>query len=492
VVDLILNLTLSDLDPSRADLGNMTITLQCQHTFTVEVLDGVCDLKKAYERDENTNTWIKPLLSSETFVKTPCCPTCRVPISARRYGRVTKRGNLDLLERNVATRMASGLRTIQDDFSRIECARIEEKVANQVTARPDFVISVKAKASAKKRRDQLTSAQNTGNVLPVDFLGLKIRAISGLPKADVDRWTSALQPLLALYKRSAELSSHRFPHSLAYDASFSMLYEGELETALQGLHPPRQQETYALRAAKTKVGMAPPRADTRFQVEAIWASIDIRGVIGNLAEAWFSKLVKEERVSPVHVEAWATFIMFIHDSCSRDAEWAAEIARTTNSHRQELLSGLRNFRTSWRKMQFQVMVKQSTPGGLSSIEKRLLARSAEERLLHTKEAAQEFTARCASSGNIRAQVILEEFKIPLEKSFRYWQELIDTLRGHAVFYQPVTDEERIQVVSSFAEYSKYFLICYHGELTPSHQLIADIGTRVQMVTSSRSQIVAEH
>ena len=35
----------------------------------------------------------------------PTCPTCRVSITARRYGRVYKRASLDMLERTVATKM---------------------------------------------------------------------------------------------------------------------------------------------------------------------------------------------------------------------------------------------------------------------------------------------------------------------------------------------------------------------------------------------------
>jgi hypothetical protein len=249
------------------------------------------------------------------------------------------------------------------------------------------------------------------------------------------------------------LSSQRTAHSSAYEASFSMLYEGELEAARHGPRPPKHPETFALRTAKTKVGMAPPRADTRFQVEAIWISIDIRGMVSGLAEQWFSALLEKVGASSGQLGGWISFITFIHDSCSHDAECAAKIARTTSAHRQELLSGLRIFRATWRRTQFDAIVKQATPGGLDSEGRRLLAESAEARLLLTREGARDFKHRCTSNGRIQATVVQDEFDLPLEQMFNRWQELVEALKRPTVFYQSVTDEERRQVIGSF-EYSE--------------------------------------
>ena len=454
VVDLVLHLTLADIDPSSADLDNVTITLQCRHTFTVETLDGVCELHKAYERDENTNAWSRSLLSSETFVKTPCCPTCRAPITARRYGRLTKRGNLDLLERNVATRMAREHGLLHTTFNAIERLILEQAIIRGVTARSDFTLSDKALQATLNKRNRLTHSSNSTNVLPVELLGPQMHSICGLPKKDCTLWTTTIRPLLDVYRKVSVLSSQRTAHSSAYDASFSMIYENELELARQGPRSPKHPETFALQVAKTKVGMAPPRADTRFQVEAIWMSIEIRVLMGILAEKYFSVLVEKKDASAAQVQAWAYFIMFIHDSCAHDAMRAIMIARATSAHRQELLSGLRVFRASWRCVQFDAVVKQSQAGGLSTEERVSLITSVEQRLVTTKEDAQRFRVRCISPGRIPSSTISDEFDAPLNQCFQHWEELIQTLSRPSVFYQSVSDEERLQVVKSFTEYSE--------------------------------------
>ncbi|KIM23243.1 hypothetical protein M408DRAFT_264970, partial [Serendipita vermifera MAFF 305830] len=368
VVDLILHLTLDDIDPSSDDLDNITITLKCRHTFTVETLDGVCELAKAYERDATGNVWSRLLLSSETFVKTPCCPTCRAPITARRYGRLTKRGNLDLLERNVATKMARELASLQATFHGIDRAALGTGVQD-FAPRSDFVLSDKALQGTQKKRDQYTRPSRKEPVLPVDLLGRHMQSICGLHRVECNRWVTTMKPLLNLYQKVHTLSCQRTAHSSAYEASFSMLYEYELMLARHGPHPPRHPETFALQVAKTKVGMAPPRADTRFQVEAIWMSIDIRVLIAGFAEKLFSNLVEKKVASPAQLLAWANFITFIHNSCFHDASCAAAIARTTSAHRQELLSGLRMFKATWRRTQFSVIIDQSRPEGLTMDER---------------------------------------------------------------------------------------------------------------------------
>jgi len=345
--------------------------------------------------------------------------------------------------------MAKELRSIQVSFNGIDRAAIEQAMIAKVVARPDILISSKSLKIAQKQRDRLTSTLESSTILPVDFLGEKMRNVCGLPKAETEPWTTTLHRLLQIYQRSIMLSSQRTAHSSAYEASFSMLYGGELEAARQGPRPPKHPETFALRVAKTKVGMAPPRADTRFQVEAIWMSIDIRGMISGLAEKWFSTLLEKAGASSGQLTGWIDFITFIHDSCSHDAQCAAKIAGTSSAHRQELLSGLRVFRASWRRMQFEVIAQQASPGGLDSEGRRLLAESTEQRLLLIKEAARDFKHRYISNGRMLSTVVRDEFDVPLEQVFNNWEELIATLNRPTVFYQSVSDDERRQVIGSF-------------------------------------------
>lgn len=88
VVDLIMNATLGEHDPTESPL----IVLECQHAFTTETLDGIVDLELVYCRGSDGN-WIgfKNLseLDPMIFRTKLKCPQCRSFSFAavRRYGR---------------------------------------------------------------------------------------------------------------------------------------------------------------------------------------------------------------------------------------------------------------------------------------------------------------------------------------------------------------------------------------------------------------------
>ncbi len=102
---------LDEIDLSSDDVAERLIKLACGHIYTVETLDGHCNMSDYYEQDPMgvfTATKAPPV----NFQNPPSCPTCRGPITALRYGRVTKRANLDILEQNVASTMSSALENV--------------------------------------------------------------------------------------------------------------------------------------------------------------------------------------------------------------------------------------------------------------------------------------------------------------------------------------------------------------------------------------------
>jgi hypothetical protein len=101
---------LDEIDVGSDDISEGLIKLECGHIFTVETLDGHCNMSDYYKSDALgafTDTKAPPV-----NFQTPPCPTCRGPLTALRYGRVTKRANLDLLEPNVASTMSSDLESV--------------------------------------------------------------------------------------------------------------------------------------------------------------------------------------------------------------------------------------------------------------------------------------------------------------------------------------------------------------------------------------------
>jgi len=454
VVDLILGLTLSDLDPSSSDLDNVTITLSCRHTFTVETLDGICGLKQSYQWDDNTGHWLKPTLPAESSIKTACCPTCRTPIDAYRYGRVTKRSNLDLLERNVATTMARNLSNIHQSFANIDRKGLENSLVSGAALDSSFSIAEGVLKRVEKASTRQLSDVNVTSALPVRFLGPQMAQICGLPKSDCQKWKLAIKPLQQIYSMALALSITRTAHVAAYQAAFSMLYEQALDSARQAPHPTIKPEVYALEVAKTKVGMAPPRADTRFQVEAIWTTIDVRLLLASLAEKVHEVLREKVPTNLEQLEAWTRFVAFVYRSCFRDASLASRIASTTNAYRQVLLSEMRGFKTRWRLMQFEVVIAQARQGGVNMEERKQLADQVQAQLdIAMREAAIK-RRQCAFQGGLHASVIREQFDLPMGECFEHWQELVTALNRPSVFYQSISDDEVRAVVSSFKEYSK--------------------------------------
>lgn len=266
---------------------------------------------------------------------------------------------------------------------------------------------------------------------------------------------------------ASKLSVARTAHASAYEAAFSMLYEQELIIARQGPRLPKQAEVFALRAAKIKVGMAPPRADTRFQVEAIWTTIDVRFMLASLAEKVYHALSQDSAENLHHIESWERFISFVYASCHRDAALASRIASTTSAHRQKLLSELRTLKTTWRSLQFKVMVAQSQKTGFSLDARKDLTKFVEDQLKVTKREATIKRHECTKHGGLASNIVEEEFDLPLQECFKHWEDLIEALNRPEVFYQSVSDEELRQVVSSFTEYSEFCNSSYRNSHTYS-------------------------
>ncbi|CAG7854327.1 NFX1-type zinc finger-containing protein 1 [Serendipita indica DSM 11827] len=464
VVDLILGLTIADLDPTSQELDNVTITLRCGHTFTVETLDGVCELGQYYRKHEVTGRWLSPIQRLEAFVKTPCCPTCRRPIEAQRYGRALKRGNLDILERNVATTMARELQSMQQELSTISTAGTDIDVLLPFNVLEERFLS---------QKDYRTKILTPGRALPIvneRLLGLQMRKVCSLQAPNARRWSEAVKPYLDIYKRASDILAGRAAHMVAYEASYSMLYEHELARVQKGPFAPKYPERVALQSAKTKIGMPPPRADTRFKVEAIWMTIDIRHVLGSLAEKIHSRLSSQASHSQQQLEALQQFIIFIYHSCQLDSNAAIKIAQSSDAYRQELLSSMRQIKTTWRLVRVE---KGSLPGQETNEGRVARGKDVLQRLEEARLAARTVRNACSTKSGVNFAMISQEFDAPMEKVFKQWQELGDHLSRPSVFYQPVSDDELYAVIGSFTEYRHrgHWYTCPNGHIFT----IADCG-----------------
>jgi hypothetical protein len=134
VVDVVMYRKLGEIDLEQETLDEILITLPgCQHVFTVETLDGICDMTAFYRRDD-ADRWVGFADPPTGFRKPPTCPTCRTAITSPRYGRIFKRADLDILENNVASQMSNSLEDVRKLIGLLSKADMERMVTKKLVA----------------------------------------------------------------------------------------------------------------------------------------------------------------------------------------------------------------------------------------------------------------------------------------------------------------------------------------------------------------------
>ncbi|KAJ7647110.1 hypothetical protein FB45DRAFT_821739 [Roridomyces roridus] len=471
IVDLVMYRKLEDVQPAAGTLDELLITLpKCGHVFTVETLDGHCGMTDFYTRDESADKWLglrSPDLAGETK-PAPVCPTCRSGITSPRYGRVFKSAALDILEKNVISNMTQNLNKLQGLMAGIDKERVNGILKDQ-SGRINIPT---ADPSNKKQRQARIKARrkvlNTSLDLPVplDSLVPSNKQLHFVSPAVANAWQQATRHLTTMYAEALKVAKTRSAHTKAWEAAFSTLHEQEMNAAAENpAQAPRQPKEYAVRMAKMKVGQPKPQADKRFVVEAFWATLQLRFVLGDLARTWMEDLVKKQSstFSTDERQKWGSFGFFVLDSCLRDADRAYAIAEESGSRRQMTVSVLLIMRAQLDRFRFNLdmvrasgMFQAEQPKLLSTIEKAIETadgRVAETVRDHGSVLRNDRQTWIPENFSNTAFVIIEEWR-KLEKSVR-----LDT------FYEPVSLDERMSVVRALNfSHVGHFYTCPNGHV----------------------------
>lgn len=267
IVDFIMQTTMEELVPGDT-LDTLIFTLSCGHSFTVETLDGVCELEKFYNR--SANKWLGLALPDPGFRRVPVCPTCRSSIDVPRYGRAIKRGALDLAEHNVVANMSHSLEQVKRMLDAFDQAKAQTDITqaigkNMTTSKVSHV-----DMEDIPRLQGIYLQQNSGHPIPVQLFRLsgakKKKAPHHVPRTLGEVWKIATDPLLQAYSLAIGVVSQRSAHIVAYENAFATLYQEELlDLTNNPTHMPRQPTENAMRVARIKVGQPPPRAEKRFR-----------------------------------------------------------------------------------------------------------------------------------------------------------------------------------------------------------------------------------
>jgi hypothetical protein len=348
---------LAEIDLSYEDISERLISLACGHIFTVETLDGHCKMSDYYEIDSMGGfTATKP--TPVYYQNPPSCPTCLGPITTLRYGRVTKRANLDILEQNVASTMSSELEKISlqiEDFSaKLETAKSEAKVIRPGTEVEGFDRLV------ENRR---TRFGKESEPLPHEIIHQGgMMTIHGFSGEESRAWNKIVRNLLRLYKRVAEVARTRGPYMQAYDAAVATLYRQEL-VAIKG-DPERTCDVPELLAMEVirKIEQPPYKTDTRFQVEAFFMSLELRYTLAEIARSRIEGLNtegSEDEGTTMHERLWRSYVTFIYESCIRDAEKALSIAQKSTALRQAARAGVYILRGKLELFHFDILTERT-------------------------------------------------------------------------------------------------------------------------------------
>jgi hypothetical protein len=360
IVDFIMQRTLAEIDLSSEDISERVIKLECGHIFTIETLDGHCNMPAYYEVNP-MGSFMATKAPPVNYQNPPSCPTCRGPITALRYGRVTKRANLDILEQNVASTMSSTLEKVSleiKDFSaNLQKAKDEaKKIAFSQPAKTAEEFDL----LAERRRSRFG-----GEYEPLPHVVIhqgSMTADHGFSGEEGRAWNKILRELLKLYKKVADIARTRGPHVQAYDAALATLYR--LELAAIASDPERacdKPEPLAMEEVNKKIGQPPHKADTRFQVESFLLSLEVRYTLAEIARSRIEGLDTASLDEDItwHARLWRSYVSFIYESCIRDAEKALTIAHKSTASRLAARAGVGILRGKLELFRFEILTERT-------------------------------------------------------------------------------------------------------------------------------------
>ena len=431
----------------------MIITIPaCRHVFTVETLDGLTGMNDFYSRDEQDTKW-KGLLVPLGFIKPPTCPTCRSPITCPRYGRIVKRADLDILERNVAAHMSQSLDKRQQVLQDIKEDTMKALLfagAAKITVPDPKDPPTRKLAKQKNSRRKVLEAGNLKSPISERNIQASNETLHFMESSVVSVWRKVTHQLFAVYRDVVKITDRRYAHTQAWEASLSLLYQREIEAGLANPATlPRNPQEHAMRMARIYIGQPRPLADRRFLVEAFWITLHIRLTLVALAQTWVGEVNKRPgHYSAFHLQQWVGYIDFLLQTCVRDAEKAYDIARDSESHRQIVKSRLLLMRIDLEAFRFNLSMCRHY-GTFKDVREELLMKVdtlGAEAEVQMEDTVNAHLARIEIGSRQQEEVWVEDNFTSIAKTIiSEWMEMKQSIKMDT-FYQPLSLDERMQIV----------------------------------------------
>lgn len=452
-MDMILQRTLGDIDVDAETLDELLITLpKCGHIFTVETLDGICQLPDYYQQGTDGN-WLglmAPQDNLEERRKPPSCPTCRAAITSPRYGRVFKSADLDILERNIISSMSQQLDAIQNSIANVHKSKIAIVLAHDIRT-----VNVPSKEYPRKKRAahgkvrKAFLAEERDKPIPAATISPDNNQMFAISPHVANIWKKATQPVMKIYTSAIKVANMRSSHVHAWEAAFAFLFKEEMDLASSDpARAPRRPREHAMRMARLKVGQLEPRADKRFFVEAIWVTLQLRFLLADLARVWLKEACNRgDEYPPQERQSWGIYGLFLLDSCKTDAIIAYNIAEKSAGRRQMTRTTLLLLRTNLEHFRFKIEMTRNI-----SVSQEDRAKLLDDIGSQIKEAELSIT----QTGVDHVQILPNDDQAWLHDNFLEtatlildeWNRLEKELKT-GIFYQPVSLDDKMAIVKAF-------------------------------------------
>ncbi|KAF8598651.1 hypothetical protein BDV93DRAFT_593821 [Ceratobasidium sp. AG-I] len=453
IVDLVMHVSLRELEDDDA-LDSMTITLPCQHVFTVETLDTVTRLNDFYERDE-TGEWVKATAPpySKEIKAPPLCPTCRGPINSLRYGRVCKGSNVTIMQRNIASSLSRLLESANQKLSTSRTnfsASIISVITNSMPIPSALDASTPTSQEIPKKLD-LALIREVDRPTPTEALR-HLDRYHAHPQKGADHWRTAVGPILAVYQAARQIASKRDPSIQAYEASLTTLCKKELSNFGVDVSsdPPQEVEQYSLQLARTRIGQLPPRASLRFVVEAFWVTIDILVLLG-LSTHEASNKVRLRESGTQNSSDWTKLAEFFFSRAVKDAEVALKLAESSESKNKAVKCQVILLQTQYQLAAHECRSATSSEATIIPETRAALMQLCENGIQAVQQCQSTihngYLRSCSDDEwTIRNEWINANFMAPSDRILDWWRQLKRSVES-GTQCSVVTDEERTAILN---------------------------------------------
>ena len=487
IVDLIMQRAVSDIDTTSDDVCEKLIALECGHIFTVETLDGHCSMSEYYEIDPMTGRYIAPKAPPIRYQMPPACPTCRGPITSPRYGRVTKRANLDILEQNVASNMSKRLEKHGPSLEAITASiEASETAVQGIPNGNDFASEDAFVKICEKRKESFGKPEEP---LPVAMLR-ELKTRHGFSQKEAEAWKKIANEINRVYDAIAGVASARSAHVKAYEAAMTTLFKLEMEAI--ALDPSdadgKTQHEVAFAAVNAKIGQPPQKADRKYHIEAFLLTIELRLMLAQIASARVAglPLTSNDPDRPRHRQIWTTFVEFLYTSCVEDCDKAVSLARSCSALRQETRIRIVALRCSFEKTRFDALenrrkIQTSNQSGDVQLRMRAsLGTLISQQRAAAQEALLQARTRYLQNRPINSREEMNEEVLwfrdnctsRAEKIFAAYMDLREHVLKEEVFYQSISLQEKQDIVKAlgFSTRSPFhpIILIAHGVCIVNH------------------------